>query len=374
MRLLIFIHSLRGGGAERVTANLANYWAGRKWDVVIVTLSPQTEDFYELHHDVKRIALDLAGNSSSMLSGLTGNFRRLVALRRVLRQFNPDIALGMMTTANVLLALATWGLPRLCAIGSERTHPPQYPLGVLWESLRRFAYGRLAAVVALTHESAYWLEANTHARRVVVIPNAANWPLPNQAPRISCEASQRPGKHILLAVGRTSEEKQFDLLIEVFAGLAQRYPGWNLVILGDGPLRSLLLDQVHMAGLGDRVFLPGRAGNVGEWYEHADLYVMSSRFEGFPNTLAEAMAYGLPAVSFDCDTGPRDIVRHGVDGLLVPPGDKTALAGVLDRMMGDADLRRRFAGRAVEIRDRFSMERVSGMWESLFLEMVNERK
>lgn len=373
MRLLIFIHSLRGGGAERVTATLANYWAARKWDVAIVTLSSQAEDFYDLHHDVKRIALDLASNSTNMLSGLTGNFRRLIALRQVLHHFNPDIALGMMTTANVLLALATWGFPQLRAIGSERTHPPQYNIGVLWESLRRFAYGRLAAVVALTHESAHWLESNTYARRVVVIPNAASWPLPNQAPRISCETCRQVGRHILLAVGRTSEEKQFDLLIEVFAELAQRYPEWDLVILGDGPSRPMLLDQASMAGLEDRVFLPGRAGNVGEWYEHADLYVMSSRYEGFPNTLAEAMAYGLPVVSFDCDTGPRDIVRHGVDGLLVPPGDKANLAGMLERMMGDADLRRRFADRAAEIRERFSMERVVSMWERLFMEVLNER-
>ena len=114
----------------------------------------------------------------------------------------------------------------------------------------------------------------------------------------------------------------------------------------------------------------GRAGTGGEWYERADLYVMSSRFEGYPNTLAEAMAHGLAAVSFDCDTGPRDIIRHEVDGLLVPPGDVAALTAALDRLMDDATLRQQFAERAVDARRRFSMERIAGTWEDLFKEIM----
>jgi FkbM family methyltransferase len=120
------------------------------------------------------------------------------------------------------------------------------------------------------------------------------------------------------------------------------------------------------AGIDGRVFLPGRVGNMADWYAHADLYVMSSRYEGFGNTLAEALVYGLPVVSFDCDTGPRDIVRHEVDGLLVPPGDVSNLAAALDRLMGDAELRGRFAMRAVDARTRFSIDRIAAMWELLF--------
>lgn len=366
MRLLLFIHSLNSGGAERVTANLANHWARKGWDIAVVTLTPSSHDFYELHPAVKRIALELAGDSSNGLAGLVQNLCRVMALRRVLHQIKPDIALGMMTTANVLLALATWGLPQLRAIGSERTHPPLCPLGVLWEGLRRLSYGRLAAVTALTRESAVWLKGHTGARQVPVIPNAALWPLPMQAPRITPESICQSERLIVLAVGRASEEKQFGLLLEVFHSLANQYPSWDLVILGEGPQRPALQAQARMAGLEQRVFLPGRAGNVGEWYERADLYVMSSRFEGFPNTLAEAMAHGLAAVSFDCDTGPRDIIRHEVDGLLVPPGDVAGLTAALNRLMSDAALRQRFAERAVEAKERFSMERIAGMWEELF--------
>ena len=369
MKLLIFIHSLSSGGAERVTVNLANHWAGKGWDIAVVTLAPQSDDFYELHPAVKRITLGLAGDSGNLFVGFLQNLRRMLALRRVLREIQPAIAVGMTTVANVLLALAAWGLSTVRAIGSERIHPPQCPVGPLWEGLRRLSYGRLAAVTALTSESADWLNAHTGARRVPVIPNAALWPLPMQAPRITPESLCQSERLIVLAVGRASEEKQFGLLLEVFHSLANQHPNWDLVILGEGPQRPALQAQVRAAGLERRVFLPGRAGNVGEWYERADLYVMSSRFEGFPNALAEAMAHGLVAVSFDCDTGPRDIIRHEVDGLLVPSGDVVGLTAALDRLMGDAALRKQFTERAVEVRERFSMERIAGMWEELFEEI-----
>lgn len=364
-RLVIFIHSMGGGGAERVTANLANHWAGKGWAITVLTLAPHSLDFYELHPAVKRITLNLAGNSGNVVAGLWQNLRRVMAVRRVLRQIQPDMALGMMTEANVVLALAAWGL-RIPAIGSEHVHPPQYPLSAVWEALRRHVYGRLDAVAALTRESAHWLEVHTNARRVAVIPNAAPWPLPVQEPRVSPGSVCLAGRLVLLAVGRLEVEKGFDWLLKAFASLMEKRPDWDLVILGEGPLRMMIEYQVQTIGLDKRVFLPGRVGNVGEWYERADLYVMSSRFEGFGNTLAEALAYAVPVVSFDCNTGPRHIIRHEVDGLLVPVGDVAQLAAALDRSMGDADLRARYAERAVEARERFSIEKIARMWEELF--------
>ncbi|MGH8514535.1 MAG: glycosyltransferase family 4 protein, partial [Gammaproteobacteria bacterium] len=369
MRLLFFIHSLSGGGAERVTANLANHWAAKGWHITIVTLAPLSLDFYDLHPAVGRIALELAGESRNVLAGLWKNLHRVRALRQVLRQVQPDIALAVMSTANVILALATRGLGNLCAIGAERTHPPHFPLGAQWEALRRSTYGQLAGVVALTQESAEWLRQHTRAQRVPIIPNMALWPLAVHAPRLIPETVRGADRRILLAVGRLDKQKGFDWLLEAFSALARKYYDWNLAILGEGQERRALETQVQAARLDGRVFLPGRARNVGEWYERADLYVMSSRFEGFPLTLAEAMAHGLPAVSFDCDTGPRDIIRPEVDGLLVPPGNVEALTAALDRLMGDAALRVQFAVRALEARERFSIERIAGMWKELFEEV-----
>lgn len=366
MRLLIFIYSLGTGGAERVTTHLANHWARKGWEITIVTLASTNADFYQLHPGIKRVALDLTCDSGNVFSRLSKNIRRVKALRRALREIQPNIALAMMSTANVILALAARGLSDVCAIGSERTFPPQLPLGAIWEALRRHTYGQLAAVVALTQECAYWIGEHSSARRISVIPNPACWPLPEHEPKKNRAEVCSSERRLLLAVGRLSKEKNFELLIDVFSCLAEKHSDWDLVILGEGAERRGLEAQVEARRLGKRVFLPGRIGNVGAWYEQADLYVMTSRFEGFPNTLAEALSHGLAAVSFDCNTGPRDIIRHGIDGLLVPPGDARELMSALGKMMGDGALRERLSSQAVEARERFSIEKIACMWEDLF--------
>jgi glycosyltransferase involved in cell wall biosynthesis len=120
-------------------------------------------------------------------------------------------------------------------------------------------------------------------------------------------------------------------------------------------------------GLTGRIMLPGRAGNTSDWYRRADLYVMSSHYEGFPNALCEAMAHGCAAVSFDCDTGPRDIIRHGENGLLVSPvGDSQALSSALDELMGNDKLRHRMSKKALDVRQRYSMECILLKWDELF--------
>ena len=371
MKIFIFINSLAGGGAERVSATLANYWAGEHWDVTIVTLAPQGEDFYALEPGVKRIAMDMAGNSANALDAVHQNVRRVIELRKLIKQHRPDAVMAMMSTPNVLLALATWDIPSVCAIGSERCYPPHFPLGKMWHTLRQKMYGRLHAIVALTQESAKWIKTNSSARHIPVIPNPVVWPMPNNSPRIDPGKLCDSRKKVLLAVGRLSPEKGFGLLINVFSKMVGKHRDWNLVILGEGPDRASLQRQIDECALGSQVLMPGIAGNVGEWYSRADLFVLSSFYEGFPNALVEALAHGLPAVSFDCDTGPRDIIRHEIDGLLVPLGSEAELLAALDRLMEDDTARAALAVRASDARERFSIEKVARMWEQLFVEVRN---
>lgn len=366
MKLVIFINNLAGGGAERVAATLANYWTQKKWDITIVTLASQNLDFYTLDPAVRRISLDLAGDSVGVLDALRKNVRRVIALRQFLKQQRPDVVMSMMSTPNVLLAFASLGIRNLHTIGTEHCYPPHLPLGTIWNVLRSRMYGRLSAVVALTQECADWINTHSSAKRIPIIPNAACWPLPVKLPIIAPTSLCPSERKVLLAVGRLTKQKNFEVLINVFSKLALKHPTWDLVILGEGPERPRLEAQIKDAACGARIFMPGIAGNVGEWYTRADLYVMSSRFEGFPNVLAEALAHGLPAVSFDCDTGPRDIIRHGLDGLLVQAGNAPDLQAALDRVMGDSHLRQEMATRAVDARDRFSIEKIVGMWEDLF--------
>ncbi|MEO9522543.1 MULTISPECIES: glycosyltransferase family 4 protein [Marinobacter] len=369
MNILFFIHSLSSGGAERVTVTLANYWAAKGWEVIIVTVTEEDRDFYPLHPAVRRIALGLDGASGGSLEGIANNWRRMRALRGVLGKEQPAIAIAFMPTANVLLSLAAVGLG-IPTIGSERTYPPKMPLGGPWERARRYTYGHLTSLVAQTALSAQWLAENTTAKRdrIVVIPNPVTLPMLVNEPRFSlAESLQSIGcSRILLAVGRLGPEKGFDRLIDAFVQLSGQHPEWGLVILGEGGQRAALEEQCRASGLESRVRLPGAVGNVGECYQAADLYVLTSRFEGFPNTLMEALAHGLPAVAVDCETGPREILRHEVDGLLVPQDDHTALLGALKRLMADDGLRDHFSERAVEARHRFAVERVAKMWEELF--------
>jgi glycosyltransferase involved in cell wall biosynthesis len=128
-----------------------------------------------------------------------------------------------------------------------------------------------------------------------------------------------------------------------------------------------LQEQIDALHLAHRISMPGRVGNVADWYAESDLYVLSSRVEGLSNTLLEAMASGLAPVAFDCETGPREIVRSGIDGVLVnPAGDEDALAAHLSDMMAHPERRKAYARRAVDVRDRFSTTRVMALWSQLF--------
>jgi glycosyltransferase involved in cell wall biosynthesis len=173
-------------------------------------------------------------------------------------------------------------------------------------------------------------------------------------------------KHNSIAVGRLAEEKGFDNLLRAFANIAVRQSDWGLTILGEGDKRQELERLSADLGLEGRVHLPGRVSNPFTWLRRADLFVMSSRFEGLPCSLCEAMGCGLPAISFDCDSGPRDIIRHGVDGLLVPPGDIPAFTRAMDRLMSDDGERAQFAARAPEVMDRYNVKSILLRWDDLF--------
>lgn len=367
MKLFFYIHSLGGGGAERVTATLARHLADRGHDVGVITMHTEERDFYPLDPRVRRVTLNLAGEHQG-LGKLTANFRRWQALRRVVKTEQPDVLVAMMTTSIVLASLAGIRLP-VQVYGSERNFPGRKAAPRPWRLLRRLVYRFAAGHIAQTREAAAWLQRHTGARNVHVIPNPVIWPIPTFPPEVAPESVVSPDRKVVLAVGTKPAQKGFDLLVRAFSGVAQERPGWGLVILGvDAQSEAVcgggasVQRLAEAEGVAQRVHLPGRVGNVADWYARADLFVLSSRYEGFPNVLLEAMASGCACVAFDCDTGPRDIIQRNADGVLVPPEDTAALQESLSELMGNERERARLATEAVHVRERFSEARVMRQW------------
>jgi len=372
MRVLVFIGSLTSGGAERVTVALTRHLARKGHSVGIITKHDAARDFYALPDGVDRVSLGLAGETRGIRK-LTANLTRLRALRAELKQEQADVVIGMMTSSAVLCILAAWGL-RTRVVASERNYPGRKPCARPWAFLRPVLYRFADAHVAQTREAADWLRTRTGARAIHIIPNSVEWPIPDCPPAIAPETLLDESQRLVLAVGTKPHQKGFDLLLDAFAGVADTNPAWRLAILGV-PSSSdegvVLLERARELRIEQQVMLPGRVGNVSDWYQRADLFVLSSRYEGFPNVLLEAMAAGCASVAFDCDTGPRDIIDQGVDGVLVSAEDVVALREKLGELMSDENQRERLAASAVRVRERFSEERVMGGWTKV-LEQFGE--
>jgi len=371
MKIIIFIHALTSGGAERVGVNLANRWAESGHNVTILTLSDVCNDFYKVNENVNRIGLSLSGESTGKFRSIVENINRIREIRFLLKKLQPDIALSFMGTANVILGIASIGIKNIGFIGSERTHPPEVPLPYEWDYLRKIIYRKLDSIVVLTDETALWMNKNIDTQRIDIIPNAAIWPIPLYKPVIT--PNFKIDDKVLLAVGRLSEEKRFDVLISIFSHITDRFPEWKLCIVGEGSERFFLEKLIHTLKLEKQVFLVGRVGNINQWYESSDIYLMSSRVEGFPNTLVEAMSSGLAAISFDCDTGPRDIIKNRVNGLLIRNNDLYAFNEAIVELMIDEKMRKRLSKNALEIRKKYSIDKIDKLWMNLFTDICNHK-
>ncbi len=353
---IVFVNSSLGvGGAERVLTTLANAWVEKGREVSIIVLSPSAP-VYPIDERIKVQALYLSKPSWHILHGLWMNLRRALTLRRAIVAENAETVLAFGTETNVVTIMATIGL-RCRVVVSERCDPAFYPESKVWRGFRRVMYPMADAIVAQTSRAAAslrpWL-----GDMVGVIPNPVTPP---------CPISKVQDVHspFILAAGRLVHQKGFDLLVEAFAHLARDFPRRRLVILGEGEEREPLLAQARALGVSDKLFLPGVVEAPGDYMAQADLFVLPSRFEGFPNVLGEAMASGLPVIAADCPSGPAEIVRNGHDGLLVPPEDVDSLTTAMRQFAEDRGLCQRLGGNARAITERFSLDRVVTAWEGI---------
>lgn len=366
MKIVVVIYSLAGGGAERVTTLLCNEWHSFGHDVCIMTLSDE-KPTYNLDERIRIKQLRLSKDNRNLISGLFSNIRRAYILRKQLKQERPDVVVSMMSSANILMALSLIGNNNLVRIGSERVHPPTENIGFVRNLLRRYLYSKLDAIVVQTKKSQLWVKNFTNANEVCVIPNPIKLPVGASGSTLTTKILDKREK-VILAVGRLEKQKGFNELIDIFADILTKdlFEDWSLVILGEGTLRERLEAQVNSKNIRDKIFLPGQIGNVHDWYLRADIFVLSSEFEGFPNSLVEAMAYGVSCVSYDCDTGPSDIIKSDNNGILVENQNVSSLKKALVYLMSNEEARQRFSRAAILVRDELESQAVANKWIDLF--------
>ena len=365
MRVTLVITNLDCGGAERVASIKANYWAQKGWEVTLLTFDDgSTPPFYDLDASIRLAPLNIYQASTNPFAAIVNNLKRIFVLRRAIRDSEPDVVISLTWFVNILVLFATRGLG-VPVVVSEHNDPLTSPIGKMWAWLRRWTYTFDAKIIVLTDRAKECFSPAVQAK-ITVIPNTVT-PHPHTGTTSPELMLDKPS---IVAMGSFYPQKGFDLLLRAFAELKDRYPDWTVTILGDGPLRPNLESLRDELGLEDRVNLPGRVKNPHHVLMQADLFVLSSRWEGWPMALAEAMSCGLPVIASDCRTGPREIIRDGVDGVLVPPEDVEALATTMDHLMSDESARKQLASRAREVTERFPLEKVMGMWEEVLMKAL----
>lgn len=345
------------GGSEHVVALLAKTFSERGCRVSLVAFAPPgTKPFYNLESGIDFRAIGLPPGLSAG-SRLLYVARRVLHLRSVLKGFKPDLVISFLTRTNMLTLLAQPGCP---VVISERNNAERQPLGRMWRLLRRLTYPRAAALVTMTSGAMRQFDDFAPAIRRVIPNHAATFSRPNR---------DRSGTS-LVAVGRLVPQKGFDLLLQAFAKVHDRHPEWTLTIWGEGEQRAALEQQREALGLSGVVYFLGVSSSPGAWTDQADLFVLSSRYEGWGLVVGEAMSAGIPTVAFDCDFGPSEMIDHNETGILVPPEDVEALSAALDRAMSDALLRKRFAAAGQRATERFSQANVVAQWLELVSELI----
>jgi glycosyltransferase involved in cell wall biosynthesis len=290
----------------------------------------------------------------------TFNLLSDLKLLRYLVPLRDGVVIG--TRPSINLAIAHVVSPSVVRVGQDHMNLGTYNDGL--KAQIRAAYPKLDLVTTLTEGDAEAYRAHLgrggSGTRVECMPNGV--------PDLGGARAALDEK-VVVAAGRMGPQKGFDRLLPVWAKLAPQHPDWELRIWGGGKGIGKLRRQAEELGVADSARVMGFTQRLHEEFANSSLYVMSSRKEGFPMVLLEAMSVGLPVVSYDCPTGPRDIIREGVDGHVVPDGDADALAAAMSELMRDAERRKAFGAAAVEGAARYDLAAIAGRWERLLAEL-----
>lgn len=352
MRIALTIHALFGGGAERLMSQLASRWSAAGHEIHLVTWAPQDTDQYPVPPEVRRHGLGLLAASQNRLRGLLANFRRVRILRSTLQRIQPDLILSFCDQMNIVTLQAARKL-KAPVIISEHSNPAKQRLSRIWEAWRSRNYPNCSKCVVLTDEIAQYAQRWIAADKIRVIP-AAIAPPAEQTLLTRSES-------IVLAVGRLSREKGFDVLIESWRQIHNQLPGWQLHIAGTGSEQSALTE---LASDLPSVKLRGWIHNAWPLYQQATLFVLPSRYEGFPVALVEALSQGCPAIATRCtEATQRPPLSSALQ--LVDTESPDQLAKAMLQLAQDPAQRQKLSSAGVQASAAFNWDKVGLLWDQL---------
>lgn len=354
MKTLLFInYTLNFGGAERFITGLANYFneQGVKVSIILLDQSPVQ---YCLNESIRVIKPPFRRPQSRPLK-LYYFFKVFLYLRKWVKIINPDKIINSAFPSFVLAAVGKrW--PLNIAIRCDPANTAMIEGLNLPLFIRRPLYKRADYIIAQTNYASEFMKDQFTRTRICIIPNFLS----------PFAYSEMKRNKVVLYVGRLIKSKGVNILLESFSGIDNEE--WSLIIIGDGPERRNLEDLASKYKCNKRIRFLGNQRDVSHYYQTSEIFAFPSLSEGFPNVLLEAMAAPLACLSFNCIAGPDDIITNGVDGILVETGDKLSFTKALDLLMTNAGMRESFRKRAIEVRSRFSIEKIGTRYQSMLAE------
>lgn len=353
--ILLIIPSMRHGGAERVMSILANEWSKNEGIKVNLLLLTKQKIYYKLDSRINLIEPERE-YSSSFISKVFYSFWIILFIRNVVKGIKPISTLSFCEIYNNLVLLSLVGLSYPIWV-SDRNNPANN-LGFLHEYLRKVLYQGANGIIAQTRQGAVILRTKTRNSNIHIVPN------PLRDVEIKNEINK---ENIILNIGRNVEQKNQLELIDIFASLSNA-EHWKLQILGMGHLRDDLIRKIKFLGLGNRVELLDFQEDVDSFYQRASIFAFPSLYEGFPNALSEAMAHSLPCISYDCPTGPSELINDSQNGFLINISDKVEFVKKLQLLIDDFDLRTYLGENAKISSQKFSVKEVNRQYLNTILE------
>lgn len=351
----------RSGGTERVATLIANELQKiEKYNISIISLTERNNNtYFKLDNNIPHYKL-----YDKVVSGLFHFVGYTKRLKNIIRKNNIDLLIdidGIIDMYSVPIRKKTG----VKIISWEHFNIYHHPSPWLRKVVRKYAVPRVDAIVTLTEEDKEYYKKEFNIKcPIQSIYNPVVWEQETYEYDINSK--------ILLSAGRLTNQKGFDISIEVAKNIMPKNPEWKWIILGEGEDRKLLENKIQEYGLAEQVLLPGNKNNIEDYYRKASIFVMTSRYEGLPMTLLETKPFKLPIVSFKCKTGPSELVRDGVNGFLIEENDITEMSKKINELINNSNKRIEFSENAPLDTEKFRLDSIIKQWETLIDRIVND--